>query len=434
LHLQKLRITLEALFTYASEWKLQHQQEKGNNGGESSEVITVGELVLRMGRQTEGINLLEINSYLKASKIARKIANYSDDSTLQATVPPLQAVETFLATLTTSSNDGRISLSITSKNEVQVKYLHLNPSTPFLEVVESARSVILAGGTMSPIPDIISQLFSKVPADRLRTFSCGHIIPASNIRTLVVKNGPRGGELSFKFQQRDNTALTSELGQILINLVNVIPAGVVIFFPSYSFLNTVQQVWTSSAVLEKIAQRKRIFYEPSEAAQVETILRDYAEEIQKCRSAPAVGRKTGAILMAVIGAKLSEGLNFSDDLARAVIVVGLPFPNINSPELQERMKYVNKLSKENGEQKDAGRELYENMCMNAVNQSIGRAIRHQRDWSSLILIDSRYSSLGIRNKLPKWISEGVEVSASFGAAMKALGSFYRAKREASRVI
>jgi chromosome transmission fidelity protein 1 len=69
LHLQKLRITLEALFTYVSEWKLQRQQEKGSNGGESSEVITVGELVLRMGRQTEGINLLEINSYLKASKV-----------------------------------------------------------------------------------------------------------------------------------------------------------------------------------------------------------------------------------------------------------------------------------------------------------------------------------------------------------------------------
>ena len=70
LHLQKLRITLEALFTYVSEWKLQHQQEKGNNDGESSEVITVGELVLRMGRRTGGINLLEINSYLKASKVS----------------------------------------------------------------------------------------------------------------------------------------------------------------------------------------------------------------------------------------------------------------------------------------------------------------------------------------------------------------------------
>lgn len=176
--------------------------------------------------------------------------------------------------------------------------------------------------------------------------------------------------------------------------------------------------------------------------------------------------------MAVIGAKLSEGLNFSDDLvsfklvglavrsglsfknltneyqARAVVVVGLPFPNINSPELQERMKYVNKLSKEAGSQKDAGRELYENLCMNAVNQSIGewasiadarslnenvdhllgRAIRHQRDWASLILLDSRFSSSRIRDKLPKWISEDTEVSETFGSAVKSLGTFYRSKR------
>lgn len=78
----------------------------------------------------------------------------------------------------------------------------------------------------------------------------------------------------------------------------------------------------------------------------------------------------------MIGAKLSEGLNFSDDLARAVIIVGLPFANLGSPELKERLKYVKQLEekrgtkKENG-QKDAAAELYENMCMNAVNQSIG---------------------------------------------------------------
>jgi chromosome transmission fidelity protein 1 len=78
----------------------------------------------------------------------------------------------------------------------------------------------------------------------------------------------------------------------------------------------------------------------------------------------------------VIGAKLSEGLNFADDLARAVIIIGLPFANLGSPELRERMKYVKRLEEKRGlkkcaGQKDAAAELYENMCMNAVNQTIG---------------------------------------------------------------
>ena len=82
-------------------------------------------------------------------------------------------------------------------------------------------------------------------------------------------------------------------------------------------------------------------------------------------------------MFAVIGAKLSEGLNFTDDLARAVIIIGLPFANLGSPELRERMQYVKRLEEKTGGkkaqgQKDAAAELYENMCMNAVNQSIGR--------------------------------------------------------------
>ena len=90
--------------------------------------------------------------------------------------------------------------------------------------------------------------------------------------------------------------------------------------------------------------------------------------------------KNGALLFAVIGAKLSEGLNFSDDLARGVVVIGLPFANLGSPELQERLKYVKRLeakqsAKKGHGQKDAAAELYENMCMNAVNQSIGMLLR-----------------------------------------------------------
>jgi chromosome transmission fidelity protein 1 len=89
-----------------------------------------------------------------------------------------------------------------------------------------------------------------------------------------------------------------------------------------------------------------------------------------------LNKKGGALLFAVVGAKLSEGINFSDSLARGVVIVGLPFPSRISVELKERMRYVTELEKRlnmkrHPDNKDAGTELYENTCMRTVNQSIG---------------------------------------------------------------
>ncbi|KAI0629727.1 helicase C-terminal domain-containing protein [Trametes polyzona] len=317
--------------------------------------------------------------------------------------------------------------------QVEIKYQHLNPATYFQEVVDSARAVILAGGTMSPIDDVVNQLFSALPSERLSTFSCGHIIPAENLQTLVLKKGPRGGELLFKYQQRSDESLMAELGQILLNFTNVVPGGMVVFVPSYAFLGMVTKLWQASGLWAKLDAKKKVFSEPQQSNEVDAVLRDYAAQIQGDKNAEdAPTKRRGALLFAVVGAKLSEGLNFADDLARAVVIVGLPFANLGSPELRERMNYVNRLEQRRGTRtpgaRDAGTELYENMCMNAVNQSIGRAIRHRGDWAALVLIDSRYASPRIRAKLPKWIESGTTVADGFGQAMGVLGRFFREKK------
>ncbi|TRM61112.1 helicase C-terminal domain-containing protein [Schizophyllum amplum] len=390
-----------------------------------TEIVTPSDMLSRIGKQVDGINLLEVERYLKSSRIARKISGYC-----------VELEETQAEECTDAEKkkelDGRISFTRNANGSLEVKYQLLNPEPNFAEVVDEARAVVLAGGTMSPMSDVFSQLFSHVSAERLTSFSCGHIIPESNLQALVVTKGPKGGLLEYKAERQRDPAAIDELGQILFNFSSVTPKGMVVFFPSYNFLNTAKAAWTKSGVLGRLENKKKVFFEPAETTDVDGVLQGYATAIHETTTARPKG---GALLFAVIGAKLSEGLNFTDDLARSVVIIGMPYANLGSAELKERMAYVQRLEDKRMKEgwkrpagaKDAAGELYENMCMNAVNQSIGRAIRHQGDWATLVLLDRRYANPAVRNKLPKWIGGGLTVADTYGRVIKELGAFYRQK-------
>ena len=127
--------------------------------------------------------------------------------------------------------------------------------------------------------------------------------------------------------------------------------------------------------------------------------------------------------MCVVSGKLSEGINFSDRLGRAVMMVGLPFANLASVELKEKLEYM----KARG---SVGNEFYENMCMRAVNQSIGRAIRHREDYATIILFDVRFGYARIKSKLPKWIRDaGVQVYEDFKEVVEVTSDFFKKKTE-----
>lgn len=129
----------------------------------------------------------------------------------------------------------------------------------------------------------------------------------------------------------------------------------------------------------------------------------------------------GAILFSIVGGKMSEGINFSDELARCVCVVGLPYPNIGSADMIEKMRYLDSLkfsSNNNGE--TAGRAYYENTCWKAINQSIGRAIRHRADYATLVLIDKRYTRTNIPSKLPHWLAKSFYQMKNFSETSQAI--------------
>ena len=53
----------------------------------------------------------------------------------------------------------------------------------------------------------------------------------------------------------------------------------------------------------------------------------------------------GAILFCVCRGKVSEGMDFSDKLCRGVVFVGVPYPNIRDPLIQEKKLYRDELNK-----------------------------------------------------------------------------------------
>ena len=135
-------------------------------------------------------------------------------------------------------------------------------------------------------------------------------------------------------------------------------------------------------------------------------------------------RSGGALLICVVGAKLSEGINFADELARCVVVAGLPFANVGDVEINARMEYVARM---NPGDPGAARRYYEDLCLKAVNQSIGRAIRHRGDYAALLLVDRRYATPRIAAKLPTWIRERTRNARSFGEVQQQLAAFFRAR-------
>lgn len=201
-------------------------------------------------------------------------------------------------------------------------------------------------------------------------------------------------------------------GTNLGDLAEVVPAGMVVFFCSYDYLHSVHEYLKREGLLERIQRHKDVFIEPKQSGQTEKILHDYSVAV----------KRRGAMLFSVVGGKLSEGLNFSDDLGRCVVVVGMPYPNKTSPELVQKMQYLDEHLK-----RGSGNEYYENLCMKAVNQCIGRAVRHIADYAAILLLDERYNQERIRLKLPEWIRISLQQSAQYSSMTEELKVFFQGK-------
>lgn len=359
-----------------------------------------------------------------------------------------------------------------------VSYWCFAPSLAMEELANlNVRSILVTSGTLSPLPSYSMELGLPFA----HTLENPHIVKASQVHVRVIGKGVSGKALSSSYERRQDGEYFTELGSTLASLAKVIPAGMLIFFPSYGVMETCIERWGGPSLSRPnkpqgrnafFAERKKsnatkqyafprvvptyntdafggpnspwkrllaakaIVVEPRSSADLQDAISEFKRFLEMPKS-------SGCVLMGVCRGKISEGIDFAHDMSRAVIITGIPFPPSFDPKVKMKREYLD-YARASAARKPAenagfsggqsamaspaklsGHEWYTQQAHRAVNQAIGRVIRNMSDYGAVLLLDSRFDQPRNKEGLSRWVRPHVLSDEGFGPAVKALGAFYK---------
>lgn len=315
------------------------------------------------------------------------------------------------------SSDGWMNTSVQktlNSNAKVLNYWCFNPGFGMANLISrNVHSIILTSGTLAPLKPLISELGLDVK----QQLENPHVIKPSQVLARIISQGVDGTPLNCGFQNRDNPKYIHSLALTIKTVASVTPNGLLVFFPSYFLMNKAQEAWEQSGMWKAMNDVKPIFTEPKKKDEFDECMNDYYN---------AVSTSRGAIFMAVLRGKVSEGLDFKDQNGRAVIIVGLPFPPFMDARVVLKKEYLeHNRTREN--QLVTGQEWYNTEATRAVNQAIGRVIRHKDDYGAILLCDQRFHNY--KQGLSKWIRGFLPPPTNekfiFGSVIKDLSQFFR---------
>nr|XP_021156104.1 Fanconi anemia group J protein isoform X1 [Columba livia]XP_021156105.1 Fanconi anemia group J protein isoform X1 [Columba livia]XP_021156106.1 Fanconi anemia group J protein isoform X1 [Columba livia] len=290
----------------------------------------------------------------------------------------------------------------------------LNPAVAFSDLSD-VRTIVLTSGTLSPMDSFSSELGVKFSIQ----LEANHIIRNSQVWVGTVGAGPNRRKLCATFQHTETFEFQDEVGALLLSVCQTVGQGILCFLPSYKLLDKLKDRWMHTGLWRNLELVKTVIAEPQGGAKsdFDELLKIYYDAI-KCK-----GERDGALLIAVCRGKVSEGLDFCDENARAVITIGIPFPNVKDLQVELKRKYNDQHKNTRGLL--PGSQWYEIQAYRALNQALGRCIRHRNDWGALILVDDRFRNNPNKyiTGLSKWIRQQIQHHENFSSALESLQAF-----------
>ncbi|TKR64288.1 hypothetical protein L596_024850 [Steinernema carpocapsae] len=267
--------------------------------------------------------------------------------------------------------------------------LHLScmdASIAIRPVLERFSTVVITSGTLSPL-----DMYPKIlDFDPTIMSSLSMTLSRPCISPLIVARGNDQVSMTSRFESRDDVAVIRNYGNLVLEMASVVPDGIVVFFTSYMYMESVVATWYDQRLIDELMKHKLLFIETTDAYETSVTLQKYVDACENGR---------GAILFSVARGKVSEGIDFSHHLGRAVIMLGIPYVYTESRILRARLEYL----RDQYQIKENDFLTFD--AMRHAAQCMGRALRGKTDYGLMILADKRFSRADKRGKLPRWIQE-----------------------------
>lgn len=298
-------------------------------------------------------------------------------------------------------------------------------SSELRRIQEVAHSLILTSGTLSPIDHFAAELNIKCDIQ----LKGSHVVEKHQLMASILCKGPSGEKLNGSFACRGSSDYLFALGMALQNLSRHVPGGTLVFFPSYASLYSTVDFWrngrmeNNKTVWAQLTEHRPVFIEPNDNSELSSVVQKFKENAEK--------RSGGATLLAVCRGKISEGVNFSDEHGRCILVTGIPYANCADLFVRLKRKYLTVVASRRPKIQGklfTGEDWYRTEAMRAVSQCVGRAIRHKTDYGAVVLADERFKDL--TTCLPEWILPSLSVGLHFRETFSKVVNFFRL-REAS---
>lgn len=309
---------------------------------------------------------------------------------------PLQEVATF-ATLVATYDTGFLLILEPYESDtatVPNPMLHLtclDAAIAIKPVFDRFSSVIITSGTISPLEMYPKMLgFTTVVQE-----SYSMTLARRSFLPMIVTRGSDQGQISSGFQTRSDPANIRNYGNLIIEFSKLTPDGIVVFFPSYLYMESVISMWQNMGILDQVWKSKLILVETPDSQETSLALETY-------RTACSNGR--GAVLLCVARGKVSEGIDFDHHYGRTVLCIGVPFQYTESRILKARLEFLRETYRirEN--------DFLSFDAMRHSAQCLGRVLRGKDDYGIMVMADKRFAKK--RTQLPKWISSALMESDS----------------------